>query len=293
MKFWQNISWMETGQILEIARFAEELGFEGLLNGDHGVFPDTLKTPYPYAPDGKPPMSADWEYPDCWVSGTAMCAVTTRLKFASCIYVLPIRNPFEVARATGTGAMMTGNRLIMGVSAGWMREEFEAFGVEYETRGARLDEMIEVLRKLWSAGGKAVEHHGRFFDFEPLHISPCPGYDVPVYIGGASKPALRRAARLGDGWMGGGNTPEEAVAILAELKRLRREAGRDHLPFETIVPLTTPPDIDTFRRLEDQGMTSAVAYPYLFSLGKLHSTVDEKKRAMEQYAKAFIEPMRR
>jgi alkanesulfonate monooxygenase SsuD/methylene tetrahydromethanopterin reductase-like flavin-dependent oxidoreductase (luciferase family) len=132
-----------------------------------------------------------------------------------------------------------------------------------------------------------VEHHGEFFDFPALQIAPAPERDVPIIIGGANPAALKRAAQRGDGWIGAGNTPEQVPAILAELQRLRREAGRDHLPFETIIGLSTPPDVDTFKRLEEQGMSSGVSYPFLYSLGK-HSTLDQKKRVMEQFAEQII-----
>jgi probable F420-dependent oxidoreductase len=291
MKFWQNISWSETEQMLDVARFAEECGFEGVMNGDHGIHPHKMKTPYYGTEDGVAPMQPGWEYPDCWVAGTAIALATRKLKFCSCIYVLPIRNVFDVARATGTGAILTGNRIVVGVGAGWMKDEFDAFGVDFATRGKRLDEMIEVLRKIWQAGGGAVEHHGKFFDFEPLHISPGPGYSLPVWNGGASKAAQRRAAVLCDGYIGDGHTPDQAVELVRTMKAMRREAGREKDPFEIVVPLTVPPDLDTLKRLEDAGVTGTVAYPFLFTVGKLKTTLDEKKRVMEQYAEAFIRKM--
>jgi probable F420-dependent oxidoreductase len=291
MKFWQNISWSETEQMLDVARFAEECGYEGVMNGDHGIHPHNMKTPYYGTADGVAPMQPGWEYPDCWVAGTAICLATKKLKFCSCIYVLPIRNPYDVARATGTGAILTGNRIVVGVGAGWMKDEFDAFGVDFATRGKRLDEFIEVLRKIWKAGGGAVEHHGTFFDFDPLHISPGPGYSLPIWNGGASKAAQRRAAYLCDGYIGDGHSPEQAFELLATMKQMRKDAGRANEPFEMVIPLTTPPDIDTLKRLEDAGMTGTVAYPFLFTVGKLKTTLDEKKQAMEQYAEGIMRKM--
>ena len=232
-------------------------------------------------------MSPDWPYPDAWVTIAAMAAVTKRLKFSTSIYVLPLRNVFEVAKATGTLALMSDNRFILGAGLGWMKDEFDIYGVEFKTRARRTDEMIDVLRKLWDGG--MVEHHGDFYDFPPLQIAPEPTQTVPVFLGGSSTPALKRAATRGDGWIGAGNTPEEVPALMAEFRRLREEAGRAHLPFETLIGLSTPPDLDTFKRLHDQGMTAGISYPFFFSLG-LHSSLDDKKRVMEQFAKAFIRP---
>lgn len=288
MKFWQMVNWMETDQLIELARFAEELGFEGVMNADHAVYPELVVAPYPYSADGKAPMDPDWSYPDCWVTIGAMAAATKRLKFSTSVYILPLRSPFEVAKATGSLAILSNNRFILGAAIGWMKDEFDIYGVDFRTRGRRTDEMIEVIRKLWT--GDMVEHHGEFYDFPRLRITPGPDRTVPIFLGGSSGPALRRVARLADGFIGAGNAPEEVPALLAELNRLRKEAGRDHLPFETVIGLTPLPDIDTFRRLEEAGMTAGVAPPFYFELG-LRSTLDDKMRVMERFARDFIVPL--
>ncbi|MBK6288913.1 MAG: TIGR03619 family F420-dependent LLM class oxidoreductase [Gammaproteobacteria bacterium] len=285
MKFWQAVTWMEPEQLVGVARFAEELGFEGIFNGDHGVYPQRVRAPYPYSADGKPPMTPDSDYPDCWVSIAFMAAATTRLRFTTSVYVLPLRNPFEVARATGTLSLLSNERFVLGIGAGWMKDEFDIYGVDFHTRGKRLDEMVVVLRKLWTGG--MVEHHGRFFDFEPLQIAPAPRCPVPIYTGGGSAIALRRAAYTADGWIGAGNTAEEVPGILAELGRLRTEAGRSDLPFETIIGLKTPLDRDTLQSLGEQGMSACVNYPFQFSLGR-RSTLEQKKRVMEDFAEKMI-----
>src|SRR5262245_40765357 len=277
MKFWQALTWMEPEQMLEVAQHAEALGFDGLMLGDHAVYPRDIQSAYPYSTTGKPPMSADAWYPDCWATIGALAAVTRRIRFSVGVYVLPLRNVFEVARATGTLAILSGGRFILGSGLGWMKEEFDVYGVDFRTRASRHDEMLEVLRKLWAGG--MVEYHGRHFDFPALQISPAPPALVPVYTCGATPAALKRAAQLADGWIGSGNSPDEVPGILAELGRLRSESGRAHLPFETVIGLNTPPDLDTFRRLEDIGMSTGISYPFKYIVGE-RSTVDEKKRAM-------------
>ena len=288
MKFWQMLTWMEPEQILEVARFAEEVGFEGVMLGDHGVFPLEVKATYPYSADGKPPMAADAWYPDCWATIGAISAVTRRIRFAVAVYVLPLRNVFEVARATGTLAILSNNRFILGVGIGWMKDEFDIYGVDFHTRGKRFDEQLDVLRKLW--GGGMVEHHGALIDFPPLQISPAPQRTVPIFTGGASPVALKRAAVKADGWIGAGNTPAEVPGLLAEFRRLRREAGREQLPFETVIGLSTPPDLATFQRLDEAGMSGGVSYPFTFTAGE-RSTLDDKKRVMEDFARRFIRPL--
>ncbi len=285
MKFWQMLHWVESDQLLALARFAEELGFEGVMNGDHAIYPEVVDTPYPYAADGKPPMSSDWPYPDCWVSIAMMAAVTSRLKFSTSVYVLPLRNPIEVAKAAGTLAVMSDNRFVLGAGIGWMKEEYDCYGVDFHTRGRRMDDCLAVMRKLWS--GEMVEHHSEFFDFERCRVLPAPTQQVPVFTGGASPAALRRAARSGDGWIGAGNDPDEVPEVLAELTRLRREAGREQQPFETVVGLTRGLDADTLKRLRDAGMTAAVSPPFAYSLGR-ESSLDDKKRVMEQFAETVM-----
>jgi probable F420-dependent oxidoreductase len=287
MKFWQMLTWMEPEQILDVARFAEDVGFEGVMLGDHGVFPRDVKASYPYAGDGKPPMAPDSWYPDCWATIGAISAVTKRIRFSVAVYVLPLRNVFEVARATGTLAILSNNRFILGAGIGWMKDEFDIYGVDFHTRGKRFDDMLDVLHKLWAGG--MVEHHGPLIGFPPLQISPAPDRAVPIFTGGATPIALRRAAYKADGWIGAGNTPDEVPLILGELKRLRHEAGHEHRSFETVIGLSTPPDLATFQRLHEQGMTSGVSYPFAYTVGQ-RSSVEQKQRAMEDFANRFIRP---
>jgi probable F420-dependent oxidoreductase len=288
MKFWQMVPWMETEQLVGVAKFAEEVGFEGVMNADHAVYPEVVNAPYPYSPTGKPLMSPDWPYPDAWITIMAMAAATTTLKLSTSVYVLPLRSPFEVAKATGTLAILSNNRFILGAGIGWMKDEFDIYGVAFRTRGKRMDETIEILRLLWAGG--MVSYEGEIFGFPALQIAPAPDKTVPIYLGGSSKPALKRIAAMADGFIGNGNMPDEVPALLAEIQRLRAEAGRAHLPFETVIGLNTPPDLDTFKRLADLGMTSSVSYPFYFSLG-MHSSLDDKKRVMEDFANRFIQPL--
>jgi probable F420-dependent oxidoreductase len=290
MKFWQAISFTEAEQLVEIAKIVEDVGFDGILVSDHLFFPEKLASKYPYTPDGVPGFTPETPWPDAFALVGAMSSVTRRLRFATMVYILPLRNPLEVAKATSTLDVLSGGRFILGVGAGWMKEEFDQLGVDFHTRGARFDESIEVLRKLWSGG--MVEHHGRFFDFPRLQMSPKPSQSVPIYVGGASDAALRRAAKRGDGWLGNGSDPAEASRILGEIARLRREAGREQLPFEAVVPLTTPPDPDVLRRLEDHGAHGTVSYPFMYALGPT-SKLSEKRRYLESYAETVIRRARR
>lgn len=285
MKFWQAVSWAETEQLCEIARIAEEVGFSGVMGSDHALHPKVMLPNYPYSETGLPPQTADSEYPDMWTSCAAMAAVTTRLQFVCGVYVLPLRNPIEVAKQAATLATLSGGRFILGVGAGWMKEEFDIYGVDFTTRGRRMDEMIEVMRALWKGG--AVEHHGEFFDFPAITLSPTPKYPIPIFFGGAAAVALRRTARDGDGWIGAGNTLDQVPALMAELTRLRSESTRAAQPLERIVGIYGETTVDDLRRLEDTGMTAGVSLPFNFALNG-DSNLDQKRRLMENFAESVI-----
>jgi probable F420-dependent oxidoreductase len=286
MKFWQAITWAETEQLIEIARFAEEMGFHGLMSGDHAVYPESIVPNYPYSESGVPPMQPDDEYPDQTAIFAAMAAVTSKLLFTCGVYVLPLRNPHEVARASATLAILSDNRFILGVGIGWMKEEFDIYGVDFHQRGKITDEIIEVLQTLWS--GQMVEYHGAHFDFPRVQLSPAPSTHPPIYVGGSSEIALRRAARVGGGYIGAGTTPEDVGPLLRRLNELRQEYGRDHLPFEAMLGISAAPSLKLYQRLADDGLESTVAPPFQYALGKKHSTVDEKKQFMETYAESIV-----
>jgi len=285
MKFWQSITWAETDQLCDIARFAESLGYEGVIGADHALYPKTMRPDYPYSESGYPPQTADSEYPDMWTSAAAITSVTERLRYVCGVYVLPLRNPIEVAKQAATLATLSKGRFALGVGAGWMREEFDLYGVDFKSRGRRMDEMIDVMQGLWT--GDYYEARGEFFDWDPIVVSPKPSHPVPLYFGGTAKVALRRAARVGDGWIGAGNTPAEVPAVMETLRTLRKEAGRGDRPFETLIGLYADAEVDLFRRMEDEGMTSGIHLPFWFEF-EGPSTIDQKKRSMEAYAEEII-----
>lgn len=288
MKFWQVVSFSEPDQLVGIARAAEEAGFHGVLVADHIFFPGNLTSKYPYSEDGKPGFDGTTPFPDPWTTIAAMSSVTTRLHFGTMVFILPLRNPLEVAKTVGTASLLSGDRVVLGAGAGWIREEFDTLGIPFKGRGKRMEEMIAVMRKLWS--GEMIEHRGELFDYGPMQMCPAPARPVPIYFGGTSKLALGRAARIGDGWLGTGQTPDEALEICSTLHTLRQEAGRADEPFETVVPLVVPPDIDQLRRLRDQGMTSTSAYPFTYTIGP-SSTLDQKRDMMMQFGEHVIAPL--
>jgi probable F420-dependent oxidoreductase len=283
MKFWQSLAFCEPEQCAEVARHAEELGFEGVTLAEHQFFPDRLESVFPFSPDGAPLFDAQDEWPDMWPLIGAMATSTRRLRFCSAVHILPLFHPLAVARAAATADAMAPGRVVLGVGAGWMREEYDAFGVDFRTRGRRLDEGIEVLRRCWA--GEMFEFHGDFFDFDRLVVRPAPAEPIPIWIGGTSEPALRRAARTADGWLGGGASLDETVALLRRVRALRVDAGRSDLPFETITLHTVGLDksFDAVRRLGDEGLGGVVHLPFRASLGR-RSTLAQKRAYLDRFA---------
>jgi probable F420-dependent oxidoreductase len=292
MKFWQAVAFLETDQLLDVARAAEDAGMHGIMVSDHICYPEQLASPYPYSPDGTPIWAPSTPWPDPWVLIGAMAAATTRLHFATNVFIAPARPLLTVAKQVSTAAVLSNDRVALGLAAGWMKEEFDLMGEDFARRGPRLDEMIEALRQLWAGG--MVEYHGTFYDFDRLEISPVPDRPIPIYVGGHSEPALRRAARLGDGWIGNAYEPDDAFERVATMRRHLEAAGRASDDFEIVIAVLAPPDVELFRRLEDAGVTSMLCAPWMMAEvaeGSYSSTLDAKRRAIEEFGRDVIAKM--
>jgi len=157
---------------LPLAKAADEHGYGFVATSDHVVNHETLSVDYPYTDDGARRWEPFTEWADPWVAIGAMAAVTERVRFVTNVFVLPMRNPFAVAKAVGTAAVLSGNRVVLGVGMGWNADEFALLEQPFRARGRRADEMLEVLAELWAGGW--VEHHGEFYDFDRLEMSPAP-----------------------------------------------------------------------------------------------------------------------
>ncbi len=288
MQFWQSSFLCEGDQLYEVAKASEDAGFHGFTVSDHLVHPEQQDSKYLYSADHKPPQFRDDTlWPDAWSLIGALAAVTEKLHFCTNIYILPLRHPLEVAKATGSLGYFSGGRVHLGCGAGWMKEEFDMVGVDFHTRGKRYDECIEVIRKVQS--GKFVEHHGQFFNFPRIIMTPVPPTPVPILIGGISEPALRRAARTGDGWVAPGQTLDEALASLQTLDTLRKEYGTHNRPFNSIVAIwdSRPMTAVDVRRLEDAGATGYTVFPFAFTIGP-NTTLAQKRAELQRVAEELI-----
>lgn len=213
-----------------IAKAADAAGFEALWIPEHLVAPIEFEANYPYRSTGKPSFLPDTPFADPWVMLGHLAAVTTRIRMGVGVFVLPLRNPFVVAKASATAQTLAAGRIMMGVGIGWMREEFNAVGEKFDKRGARTDEMLAVMRKLWS--GEPVEHAGEWYRFAKLQMSPGLATPLPIMMGGAGELAIKRAARVGDGWYGPPCDFAAAKDYRAQLHRALDAERRDPAAFE-------------------------------------------------------------
>jgi probable F420-dependent oxidoreductase len=262
MLFAVALAYNEPEELPALARAAEEAGFGSVILSDHLVYPETLATPYPYTRSALPPWQPDTPWPDPFVAAASLAAVTTRLRFIVSVFVLPMRDPALAAKTVMTTAVMTGGRLELGVGVGWMREEFDLVDIPFATRGRRLDEAMEVLRK-FEAGG-VVEHRGEFFDIPPLRMEPVPKAPIPIYGGGVSPRALRRAATRCDGWAGMIQRRAELPGLLGELRRLRADSPRAEDPFSITTATRDAIDEAGYREMESLGITNLITAPWVF-----------------------------
>jgi probable F420-dependent oxidoreductase len=269
-----------------LAVAAEAAGFDSVAVSDHVVYPSYLSSKYPYTPDGTPLFSPDEDWPDPWVAIGAMSAVTTRLRFLTNVYVLPLRNPFVVAKAVGTAAYLSGGRVGLGIGAGWMEEEFALLEQPFKRRGKRMDEMVHVMRSLWAGG--MVEHHGEFYDFDPVEMRPAPPAPVPIYVGGHSDVAFRRAATLGDGWLGVHYPVQDLVEHCATMQQAREDAGTADRPFEIIASPLAAPTADLCEQLEAVGVTTILTSAWMAAGLQAPESVERAEELIASYGERFI-----
>jgi probable F420-dependent oxidoreductase len=287
MRFCYAESMTDPSFYAPLARAAEEAGFASMMIPDSICYPQHSGSRYPFNPDGSREFLEDKPFLEPFSLIPALGAVTRQLRFVTFVLKLPVRHPVLAAKQATSTAVLTGNRLVLGVGTSPWREDYEVLGVDWDTRGQRLDEEIAILRGL--AAGGYFEYHGKIFDLPPVKIAPVPTQPIPVLIGGHSDAALRRAARLGDGWLHGGGDLAELPALLTRLAEHRRAAGTDTRPFEVHVISADAYTPDGVARLTDQGVTDVITgFRWPYHTGPDPEPLTDKLTKLRRFADTVI-----
>jgi probable F420-dependent oxidoreductase len=260
MKFGTFISRQRGEAIAADVCQAEQLGFESAWIAEHLIMPVKQASAYPYTADGRFPAPPDAPFHDPLLALAYVAALTTRIRLATGIFVVPLRNPFATAKAIATLDNLSQGRVIFGVGIGWLKEEFEAVGMKFEDRALRTREYLELMIELWSKSdplykGRTVATEG--MKFMPKTVQqPHP----PIVFGGTSEPALKRTVRLGDGWYGIAHSLDEAHMLISRLSEYARAVGRTR-PIEITLSLRTgkPLTADDVRRMAELGVDRTLA----------------------------------
>ncbi len=260
MKFGIALGRLNPAFFVDVTVEADRLGFESVWFPEHLVMPvDMTSSPHPG--QDVPPVPPDVPIFDCFAYLSYLAGRTERIRLGTHVYNLALRHPFVAARAVQTLDVVSGGRAEVGIGASWLAEEWRAAGLDFHTRGRRLDEAVGVCTRLWSE--PIVEHRGEYFDFDPVMFEPKPIQKPwpPIHVGGESDAALRRAARLGNGWIGITHTPDSVRPSVERLRALREEAGRADVTFEVTVggPVGSPDDVDLW---EEAGVDRLIVAPW-------------------------------
>jgi len=225
-----------------VAEKAEQLGYQAVWIPEHVLIPKEISPNYPYKESGEYLLPHDSPFVDPLVMIGHLSGRTTKIMLGTGMYILPLRNPFVAAKAIATAQQVSHDRVILGVGLGWMREEFDIIGEAFDRRGVRADEMLEVMKKLWT--GNAVEHHGEWYKFKSVQMAPGLKKSPQIVFGGTSTASIKRVVRFGDGWYAPPIEIDGAVALRTELIRALDSAGRgvDRFPIWVRVPQPTSPE---------------------------------------------------
>jgi probable F420-dependent oxidoreductase len=262
VKFGIGLALVHRSQWLAMTKLCEELGFESVWFPDHLVFTEAMAGS-PFTGDDHPPVPPTTPLYEPLAYLSFLAAHTTTVRLGTYVYLFGLRHPFVAARAFATLDELSGGRAEAGVGSGWLAGEWDAVGWDFHTRGRRLDEAIDVARRLWTE--EVIEHHGEFFSFPAVRFEPKPVQRPypPILVGGESVAALRRAVVRGDGWISMPHTFESAAPQLATLNGLCDEAGRSRASFNVTMTDQNLSSPDEVARWKDAGVDRLIVKPYL------------------------------
>jgi probable F420-dependent oxidoreductase len=285
MRFSLAEAMCDPAQYVPIAKAAEDVGFHAYTLPESLAYPEVSDSKYPYTPDGDRRFLENKPFLDPFALASALAMVTERLRFHTFVLKFAVRQIIVVAKQTSSTAVLTGDRFSLGVGLSPWPEDFRLCGVPWEGRGTRMDEMMIAMRGLLS--GEFFGFEGEHIRFERVKMCPAPARPVPLLVGGHSEAALRRAARLGDGWMHAGGDGDELIRLLAQLRTMREEAGRADQPFEIHVISRDAYTVDGIKRLEDLGVTDViVGFRQAYEADRV--PLEKKLSAIRRYGESII-----
>lgn len=274
-------------QYIPLAKAAEELGFDGLTMPDSICYPKDANTKYPYNADGSRNFLEDVPFIEPFIAIPAMAAVTEKLRFTTSVYKLAIRNPVITAKQLSSLAVMTNNRFAFGVGLSPWQEDFSICGVPWEKRGKRMNQMIEIIRGLCS--GEYFGYDSEFYQIPESKICPVPSQEIPFLIGGHAPLALKRAARIGDGWIHAGGSIDTLKPCIEDINTYRKEYGTQDKDFEIHAITADAYSADGVKQLTDIGVTECIiGFRDAYAGEPDDKTVEEKIGMMRWYADTII-----
>jgi len=290
MRFSYQVGMSVAEDYLPLARAAEAAGYDGITIPDSICYPEECSSKYPYNKDGSREFLESVPFLESLIAVSAMAAVTQHIRFATFVYKLAVRQAPVVAKQVQSIQQLSGNRFDFGVGISPWEEDFAVCGVPWEKRGKRFDEQIAILKGLES---------GEFFGFDgEMHTMPankmCPVPTAPtaILMGGHSDPALKRAARIGDGWMCAGADMAQLETYIGKLNRWRDELGTADRPFRIFTTGQNAFSSEGIAELEALGVTDVViAFRNVYEMEPDHS-LEKKVQMLNWYASEFIAPHR-
>jgi probable F420-dependent oxidoreductase len=287
MRFSYAESMIDPTYYLPLARAVEAAGYDSMIVPDSICYPEESDSTYPYTADGSREFLEDKPFIEPFSLIPAMGAVTETLRFTTFVVKLPIRHPVLVAKQAASVAVITDNRFGFGIGISPWPEDYEICDVPWERRGRRMNEMMEIIRGLTDGG--YFSYQGEVFEVPSIKICPVPTERLPLLVGGHSEPALKRAARLADGWMHAGGDPDEMATQINRLHDLREEYGRQNDPFEIHVISLDGWSVDGCKRLEDMGVTDViVGFRDAYAVPQDTETLQTKIDALNAFADEVV-----
>jgi probable F420-dependent oxidoreductase len=260
--------------ILDLGKGVEAAGLDSLWLGEHVVLFDEMEVGYPGTPDGKLPIPEGAGLPDTVVTFSYLASATSKIRFGTGITLIPQRNLIYTANEFATLDYLSGGRVDLGVGVGWCKEEVIACGHDFDTRGARCDEMLDAMIKLWTQ--REVTYEGKHIQLNAAKLDPKPVQSphIPLIIGGYSAAAMRRTAQFGQGWLGFGTNPEQTAAAMQGIDAALDAAGRSREGFEIIV-MPADATADTVKEFQDIGVDRLVPMLVANSADTMNKRIDE------------------